>query len=149
MTLLDGAAVPKSVSWEVRDEAGGRLIERGSTSILQGSRSECRFSFSLQDLYEEETYYRLRFTVEMNNGTTARYYTRIRKVSAENLETLADYALAFHDAQFDKNAAAAYAAKLEPNDQADRGTLATWTSTAPSTSFPGAIRARSKARRPG
>ena len=124
VTLLDGAAVPKSVSWEVRDEAGGRLIERGSTSVLQGSRSECRFSFSLQDLYEEETYYRLRFTVEMNNGTTARYYTRIRKVSAENLEALADYALAFHDAQFDKNAAAAFAAKLEPNDQADRGTLA-------------------------
>ena len=123
VTLLDGAAVPKTVSWEVRDEAGGRLIERGSTSVLQGSRSECRFSFSLQDLYEEETYYRLRFAVEMN-GTTAWYYTRIRKVSGENLEALTAYALAFHDAQFDKDAAAGYAAKLEPNDQADRGTLA-------------------------
>ena len=123
VTLLDGAAVPQSVSWEVRDEAGVRLIERGSTSAFRGSRSECSFSFPLQDLYEEETYYRLRFTVEMN-GLTARYYTRIRKVSAENLEALAKYALAFHDAQFDKNAAAAYSAKLEPNDQADRGTLA-------------------------
>ncbi|MBQ6292307.1 MAG: hypothetical protein IJK77_00310 [Lachnospiraceae bacterium] len=123
VTLLDGAVVPKSVSWEVRDEAGGRLIERGSTSVLQGSRSECSFSLSLQDLYEDETYYRLRFTVEMED-ITGRYYTRIRKVSAENLEALTEYALAFHDAQFDKEAAAGYAAKLEPNDQADRGTLA-------------------------
>ena len=123
VTLLDGAAVPKSVSWEVRDEAGGRLIERGSTSVLQGSRSECRFSFSLQDLYEDETYYFLRFAVETGDGTGF-YYTRIRKVNAENLEALTAYALAFHDAQFDKNAAAGYAAKLEPNDQSDRGTLA-------------------------
>ena len=123
VTLLDGAAVPESVSWEIRDETGGRLIERGSTSAFRGSRSECSFSFPLQDLYEDETYYRLRFTVEMN-GLTARYYTRIRKVSAENLEALTKYALAFHDAQFDKEAAAAYSAKLEPNDQADRGTLA-------------------------
>ena len=41
VTLLDGAAVPQSVSWEVRDEAGVRLIERGSTSAFRGSRSEC------------------------------------------------------------------------------------------------------------
>ena len=123
VTLLDGAAVPQSVSWEVRDEEGGRLIERGSTAVLQGNRSECRFSFSLQDLYEDETYYRLRFAVEMNDRT-AWYYTRIRKVGKETLEALTEYALNFHDVQFDKTAAIGYAAKLEPNDQADRGTLA-------------------------
>ena len=123
VTLLDGAAVPRSVDWEVRDEAGGRLIERGGTVTLQGSRSECRFSFSLQDLYEDETDYLLRFAVDMNDRT-AWYYTRIRKVDKETLEALAEYALNFHDAQFDKAKAAGYAAKLEPNDQSDRGTLA-------------------------
>ena len=123
VALMDGAEVPKSVSWEVRDEADGRLIERGSTSVFQGSRSECRFSFSLQDLYEDETDYRLRFNVELSNSSAA-YHTRIRKVNGEDLKALTDYARAFHEAQFDKDAAAAYSAKLEPNDQADRGTLA-------------------------
>lgn len=123
VSLLDGGALPKSVSWEVRDEADGRLIERGNTASFGGSRSDLRFAFSLQDLYEDETDYRLRFAVETEDRT-AFYYTRIRKVGQETLEALTDYAVKFHDAQFDKEAAAGYAAKLEPDDKADRGTLA-------------------------
>ncbi len=123
VTLLGGTTRPKSVTYEIRDEQGERLIERGSAGVFEGSRSECSFSFSLQDLYEEETYYRLKFTVNMNDRS-ANYYTRIRKVDGETLTALTEYAAAFHDAQFDKSAAAAYSAKLEPNDQADRNTLA-------------------------
>ena len=123
VTLLGGTARPKSVSYEIRDEQGTRLIERGTATAFDGSRGEYSFSFSLQDLYAEETYYRLKFTVSMNDGS-ANYYTRIRKVDGETLKALTEYAGAFHDAMFDKSAASAYSAKLEPNDQADRNTLA-------------------------
>ncbi len=123
VTLLDGAAKPKSVSYEVRDEQGSRLIERGSTDRFEGDGSDYRFGFSLQDLYEEECDYRLKFTVEMSDRQ-AFYYTRIRKVDEKTLAALTEYAESFHEAMFDKSAAAAYASKLEPNDQADKNTLA-------------------------
>ncbi len=123
VTLIGGTTRPKTVSYEIRDEQGERLIERGSAGVFEGSRSECSFSFSLQDLYEEETYYRLKYTVNMNDRS-ANYYTRIRKVDEKTLTALTDYASSLHDALFDKSAAAAYSAKLEPNDQADKNTLA-------------------------
>ena len=123
VTLLDGTTRPKSVSYEVRDASDGRLIERGHAGVFEGSRSECSFSFSLQDLYEPETDYRLKFTVELNDKS-AFYYTCIRKVDEKTLTALTDYAQSFHDAMFDKTAAAAYSAKLEPNDQADKNNLA-------------------------
>ena len=47
VTLLGGTTRPKSVTYEIRDEQGERLIERGSAGVFEGSRSECSFSFSL------------------------------------------------------------------------------------------------------
>ena len=122
--LYDSAGPPAAISYEVRDEADGRLIERGSARFLSVGSKEYRFGLSLQDLYEAGTYYRLKFTVDLGNELQGSYYTRIKIVDEETLTALMDYAAMFHDALFDKTAASGYYPKLEPNDEADRKTLA-------------------------
>lgn len=121
--LLDGSETPGAVLYEVRSEDGSRLIEKGTVTHFGGSRADRYFSFSLQDLYEPETYYRLQFEVTLTSRK-AYYYTRIIKTDGDNLEPLVSYASSMHGNLYNRSDANYYAAKLEPDNLSDKDTLA-------------------------
>ncbi len=122
--LIDGAVRPQSASYELRDEDGDRLIERGSVTAFSGARSDRSFEIDLRDILDKDTYYRLILTVELPEGPV-RYATRVIKLSdPETLPMLAEYAVGMHKAFFTREEGRAYAAKLETDARQDKDTLA-------------------------
>ena len=122
--LIDGAVRPQSAFYELRDENGSRLIERGTVNSFAGTREDRSFEIELRDLLEPDTYYRLILTLELPEGPV-RYATRVIKLSdPETLPMLTAYAGDMHKAFFTREEGRAYAAKLETDARQDKDTLA-------------------------
>lgn len=120
--LIDGSERPRMLSYELRTEDGSRLIEKGENKDFTGGRADLGFRLAFQDLLEKEVLYRLRITVKLE-GRTAYYYTRLLRTDSEIPAYLAEYGFTMHTSLYDYREARDYAAKLEPSDRSDRGTL--------------------------
>ena len=121
--LADGAGMPESLSYEVRSLTDGRLIQRGTVSEFTGTRRLAGFSVRLQDLLADETVYGMRMEVRIG-GRTAYYYAQVKKVDEAKLNEMLAYAVSMHNGLYDRETALPFAAKLEPEDNTDRNTLA-------------------------
>lgn len=96
--LVDDASMyGSSFSYELRTIAGDSLIEYGDAILgesVQGfTKYEVRFRMDMQENQE----YVLVFLINNSEGETARYYTRVVKLSQEFATEIVDYALAFHE----------------------------------------------------
>ena len=113
LRLLRYCKLKQSAFYELRDENGSRLIERGTVNSFAGTREDRSFEIELRDLLEPDTYYRLILTLELPEGPV-RYATRVIKLSdPETLPMLTAYAGDMHKAFFTREEGRAYAAKLE------------------------------------
>ena len=122
--LLDSAARPDSVSYELRSYADSRLMARGSVDSFENSREDRTFTITFQDILTPDEYYKLDFTVELGNRT-AYYHTRVMCFSdAETLNRLLQYGSNMHEDIFSRDAGRSYGAKLETDTQTDKDTLA-------------------------
>ncbi len=121
--LADSDETPSEVSYEVRSEEDGRLIERGTVTEFDGLRGKVSFLISLRDLLEEGGLYAMKMTLALHDRT-AFYYTHISRRNEQKLTDMLLYLQKMHTDLFDRSTALAYAAKLEPSDTADTGTLA-------------------------
>ncbi len=122
--LLDGQERPRSISYELRDEGGGRLVSRGSIASFEGEKNALRFQLRFEDILQADRYYHLHWTVDMVTGTL-HYYTRVIRLSdAKPLEALTAYAVKLHSDLLSRETARAYQAYMETDTRTDKNTLA-------------------------
>lgn len=93
----DTSMYGNSFSYELRTIAGDSLIEYGDVeqgeSVQGFTKYEVRFRMDMQENQE----YVLVFLINNADGETARYYTRVVKLSQEYATEIVDYAMEFHE----------------------------------------------------
>lgn len=114
-----------SASYEVRSVDGSRLIENTPISLSAQNGGDFGISFRIKDLITAGEEYNLIFVLNLENGRTARYYTRIIQADYSLEEKLA-FILEFSEATFDYDELVAkeFVKKLEPNSEGNNSSLA-------------------------
>lgn len=117
----------KSISYEVRDIMGERLIE--GNEILDSRRSIDKIdaSVELKDLIQSEEEYNFIIVIKMDDGREIKYYTRIIMSDSNYFLEKVEYVLDFHNKTFSENEEEAQelVKYLESNSQGDNTTLYT------------------------
>lgn len=122
--LIDkyGQSIDK-IFFEVRSIDGERLVE--NTEVIQYKETENGITaeFSVKDLIETDTEYLLVLLLQLNNGQTIRYYTRIIETENYHVDEKMDYVLDFHQRTFHKEDAKELTKYLESNSEGDNTTF--------------------------
>lgn len=112
----------KSLSFEVRSADGERLVENTKIKKYTEEENTIQANITIKDLIEEGKEYMLVILVELEQGRTLRYYTRI--IQAENYYAAEkiDFVLYFHEKTFQGDGAEEISKYLESNSQGDNTT---------------------------
>jgi hypothetical protein len=111
-----------SISFEVRNIDGTRLVESTQVTDFVKSGDEIKATVTIKDLIETGVEYNWILLLETKQGTI-RYYTRI--IDGENYFTYEklSYTKYFHDLTFDRDNANELVTYLESNSKGDNTTL--------------------------
>lgn len=115
----------ESASYEVRSLDGERLIENTALDLSEKLGSNYRVDFRLKDLIEEGKEYNLIFSLTLEDGRVARYYTQVIQAPYHVQEKL-DFIRSFSDATFDYDSFVeqGYHKNLETNAEEKNASLA-------------------------
>lgn len=114
----------KSLSYEVRNINGSRLIENGSVAWEENTVDILEFSVKMKDLIEEGEEYIFTIILETERHDEIRYYTRFVYGEDFELENQLAFVRNFHDNTLDKSKTAEIAPYMETNSSSDNSTLA-------------------------
>lgn len=114
------------IRYEVRSLDGGRLIENTEVASFTEQDGNIPLEFTLKDLIEEGEEYNLVLVLQLDDGSEVRYYNRVVTADYAAEEKIA-FVREFHNTTFDKEAVSQLRTYLEPNSEADNGTLQTVT----------------------
>ena len=115
----------ESVSYEVRDTSGERLIENGDIPDISAKNDLAAFEISLKDLLQDEEEYVLRLSVKCTGRDTIYFDTRIKLCSdISKADEMITFALDFSDKTFNKEEARTITTYLESNEEGDNTTFA-------------------------
>ncbi|MBQ7954486.1 MAG: hypothetical protein IJ282_01930 [Lachnospiraceae bacterium] len=117
-----GSDVAK-ISFEVRSVDGSRLIEKTEVTDFEEDEDKIFAQITLKDLIDKNQEYALIFLVEMGNGQTVRYYTRVVWSTNYSAAEKISYVMDFNSKTFDKEAAKDLTKYLETNSQGDNSTF--------------------------
>ena len=109
----------KNISYEVRSVDSKRLIESTQVYDYIVNDNQITANFDIKDLIERDQEYILITVLELENGKTVRYYTRIVWYSELEAAPMLKYVTDFHTKTFDKNAAKDITTYLESNSEGD------------------------------
>lgn len=112
------------LSYEVRSVDGTRLVESTQLFNYTERNNLLTVKFSVKDLIQENTQYALVILLEKEDGSVLRYYTRIIQNGKYHLQEQLEFAGDFHEATFEKNAAAIITDHVESNSKGDNTTYA-------------------------
>ncbi|MBR1691562.1 MAG: hypothetical protein IJ711_02175 [Lachnospiraceae bacterium] len=109
----------KSMGFEVRSTDGQRLVE--DTPIVDYAQNQdmLEADFTIKDLTDADTEYMLTVLLTLDDGRTARYYTRFIQGTDYHMQEMLSFALDFHRRTFDKEAAKEITRYLESNAEGD------------------------------
>ena len=114
----------KSLSYEVRNINGSRLIENGSISWKENSVDLLEFSVKMKDLIEIGEEYIFIVILETDRQDEIRYFTRFVYGEDFDLENQLAFVKNFHDSTLDKSRVAEIAPYMETDKSSDNSTLA-------------------------
>ena len=107
------------VGYEVRNLDGSRLIEETTVGNYEHKTGKVVGTINLKDLIEKEKEYNLGFVLQLTDGRSVYYYTRL--VCDENIEVTdkLDFILGFNSRTFSLTEVKELASYMEPNSDAD------------------------------
>ncbi len=114
----------KSVSYEVRNSNGSRLIEAGSLAVLENTVDLLDFQVKMKDLIEEGEEYIFSIILDTEKKSNIRYYTRFVYGEEFLVDEQMAFVLEFHNNTFDKEKVTEIAAYMETESGRDNSTLA-------------------------
>ncbi|MCR4750275.1 MAG: hypothetical protein K5877_10855 [Lachnospiraceae bacterium] len=107
------------VGYEVRNLDGSRLIEETTVGNYEHKTGKVVGTINLKDLIEKEKEYNLGFVLQLTDGRSVYYYTRL--ICDENIEVAdkLDFILGFNSRTFSLTEVKELASYMEPNSDAD------------------------------
>lgn len=114
----------KSLSYEVRNINGSRLIENGSIAWKENTVDILEFDVKMKDLIEEGEEYIFTVILETERHDEIRYYTRFVYGTEFDLDNQLAFVKNFHDSTLDKNRTEEIAPYMETDSSSDNTTLA-------------------------
>lgn len=118
-----GARVER-ISFEVRSIDGNRLVENTQLTNYTETEDSIRCDFTIKDLIDKNEEYKFVILLELEEGRTVSYYTRI--IQGEELYAAEKVAFVkdFHEKTFDKEAAQDITKYMESNAEGDNTSYA-------------------------
>lgn len=114
----------KGISFEVRSIDGTRLVEDTPLYNYIEIDDMITCSFTIKDLIDQQEEYKFVLLVELEDGRTVRYYTRIIQGEDYHASEMTEFVRDFHEKTFDKEAAQSITKYLESNAEGDNTTYA-------------------------
>lgn len=114
----------KGISFEVRSIDGTRLVEDTPLYNYIEIDDMITCSFTIKDLIDQQEEYKFVLLVELEDGRTVRYYTRIIQGEDYHAAEMTEFVRDFHEKTFDKEAAQSITKYLESNAEGDNTTYA-------------------------
>ena len=114
----------KSLSYEVRNINGSRLIENGSIAWKENTVDLLEFDVKMKDLIEAGEEYIFTVILETDRHDEIRYYTRFVYGEEFDLDNQLAFVKNFHDSTLDKNRTDEITPYMETNSSSDNSTLA-------------------------
>lgn len=114
----------KGISFEVRSIDGTRLVEDTPLYNYIEIDDMITCSFTIKDLIDQQEEYKFVLLVELEDGRTVRYYTRIIQGEDYHATEMTEFVRDFHEKTFDKEAAQSITKYLESNAEGDNTTYA-------------------------
>ena len=112
----------ESISFEVRNLDGSRLIERTEVTEYEERRDNITAVINIKDLIAPESQYSLVFLVDTGMDQIIRFYTRIYSIGETHSEEKIAFCFNFHEKTFNKEEARELTQYLEPNALGDNTT---------------------------
>ncbi len=104
-----------SATYELRNIEDERLIEEGETELTMNTIGNLVGEIRVKDLYTPGAEYSLAIDLDMEDGRSIRYYTRVISGDNELAYNKIAYAKYFHECLFDKKSAQNIKKHLETN----------------------------------
>jgi len=117
-------ATIRSLGFEVRSTDGQRLVEDTQIADYEEDSQQIRAGFTIKDLTDVDTEYMLILLVTLEDGRTARYYTRFIQGTDYHMDEMLSFVRDFHNRTFDKEAAKEITKYLESNAEGDNTSYA-------------------------
>lgn len=112
-----------SVSYEVRNLDGSRLIENTVVGNYEHQRGKIVGTINLKDLFNRDEEYNLNFILKLEDGREVYYYTRIICNDELDVKEKLDFVYYFNDCTFSESGIKEIASYMEPNSDSDNTTL--------------------------
>jgi len=109
----------ESITFEVRNLEGSRLIERTEVNEYEESRDGITARINIKDLIDPELQYSLTFLVDTGMDRIIRFYTRIYSIGDTHSEEKIAFCFNFHEKTFNKEEGRELTQYLEPNALGD------------------------------
>ena len=112
-----------SVSYEVRNLDGSRLIENTVVGNYEHQKGKIIGTINLKDLFDRNDEYNLNFILRLDDGREVYYYTRIICNDEFEVKEKLDFIYYFNDCTFSESGVKEIASYMEPNADSDNTTL--------------------------
>lgn len=113
-----------SIRFEVRSTDGERLVEDTDITDYVEEGDKIQAQFTIKDLIDVDTEYMLILILNLEDGKTARYYTRFIQGTDYHMGEMLGFVENFHTNTFEKNSAKEITKYLESNAEGDNTTFA-------------------------
>lgn len=111
------------MSMELRNVEGSRLIQEEKVYTYEDGPNSMSASITIKDLIEQNKEYNLVFILNLRDGRTVYYYTRITQINDNYLQDKINFAIDFSEKTLDKETAKELSTYLEPNSEGDNSTF--------------------------
>ena len=113
-----------SITWEVMSRDCEESLASGPVEQWTENHETAAFTLDLLRVVTQiDREYRMKLTLTTTDGRNIDYYTRLRRMDQLHAVEMVDYVMAFHNATYDKTAAAEFAINLESDGSVDDNTL--------------------------
>ncbi len=124
LSVLCGECTLSRIRYEIRNRTCTELLAEGEAEEWVETHDTAAVTLQLGSVVNKlNREYRLRLILSTADGENISYYSRLRRMDNLHAEEMVDYVMSFHNAAFDKGAAAQFAVNMESDGSADDNTL--------------------------